>query len=273
MIKGMTGFGQAQFSNNKLRALIEIKSVNHRYLDVNYFLPIGFGSAENGMRQILQQTLHRGRVTVSMKIIKKEGVTVTLNKNVVKEHMRNIDRLKKEFNIQGALSLPDFIGLPGVIETRETDIDLAEQKPAVDKCFRAALKGLGRMRQSEGKSLAADISRQLKRMSMHVKTIKAKAKSILAEKKKCLTPEEFRSAQKNSDVNEEIARLTHYIDEIKPLLKSNVSVGKKIDFIAQEMQRETNTIGSKLQDTVVSNAVIAIKSKIEKIREQAQNVE
>ena len=101
----------------------------------------------------------------------------------------------------------------------------------------------------------------------------ANDKDLSAKKKKKLSEEEFRSIQRSSDVNEEIIRLLHYIDEITPLLRSNISVGKKIDFIAQEMQRETNTIGSKLQDKVVSNAVIALKSKIEKIREQAQNIE
>ena len=105
------------------------------------------------------------------------------------------------------------------------------------------------------------------------KKIQKKSKSILKDKKKKLNEEEFRSIQRSSDVNEEITRLLHYIIEISSLLKSKISVGKKIDFIAQEMQRETNTIGSKLQDKVVSNAVIALKSKIEKIREQAQNIE
>ena len=129
------------------------------------------------------------------------------------------------------------------------------------------------MRRSEGRSLAADVANQLKRMTLQTKKIQKKAKFILNEKKKKLTNEEFRSLQRSSDVNEEVTRLLHYIDEIKPLLKGKISVGKKIDFIAQEMQRETNTIGSKLQDKVVSNAVIALKSKIEKIREQAQNIE
>ena len=108
---------------------------------------------------------------------------------------------------------------------------------------------------------------------MQVKTIKLRAHIILKEKKTQLTIEEFNSFQKSSDINEELTRLSHYIEELRLLLKSNVSIGKKIDFVAQEMQRETNTIGSKLQDKIVSNAVIALKSKIEKIREQSQNIE
>ena len=273
MIKGMTGFGQAQLSVGKVKALIEVKSVNHRYLDINYFLPLGFGSVENKIRQVLQRDLHRGRVTVSMKITQKGEAEAVLNKDVVRMHLKNINKLKKEFGIKGALPLQDLVKLPGVLEARETFVDVAALRPALEKSLKKAVNGLIGMRKSEGRSLAADISDQLRRMSLQTKKIQNKAKSILKEKKKKLPEEEFRSVQRNSDVNEEITRLLHYIDEITPLLKSKVSVGKKIDFIAQEMQRETNTIGSKLQDKVVSNAVIALKSKIEKIREQAQNIE
>jgi uncharacterized protein (TIGR00255 family) len=273
MIKGMTGFGQARLSAGKVKALIEVKSVNHRYLDINYFLPVGFGSAENMVRQIIQQNMHRGRVTVSMKITQKEEVKAILNKDVVRMHLKNVNKLKKEFGIKGALPLQDLVQLPGVLEVREILIDPDALKPALEKSLKRALDDLISMRRSEGRSLAADISGQLKRMLLQVKKIQKKAKSILGEKKKKLNEEEFRSAQKSSDVNEEITRLLHYIDEIAPLLKSQAAVGKKIDFIAQEMQRETNTIGSKLQDKIVSNAVIALKSKIEKIREQAQNIE
>src|SRR3989338_1380253 len=273
MIKGMTGFGQAKFTSAHMKALIEIKSVNHRYLDVNYFLPAGFGSLENRMRQILQQSVHRGRVTVNMKVAKKEAVTVVLNHSVVRTHLRNINRLKRELCIQGDISIMDVINLPGVIETKESEVDLLQPRQALEKCFRTALLGVIKMRESEGRSLAADVSGQLNRMYMQINKIQKKTKLILDEKKSKLTAEEFRSFQKSSDVNEEISRLQHFIDETRPLLKSSVSVGKRIDFIAQEMQRETNTIGTKMQDQTVANAVIALKSKIEKIREQAQNIE
>ena len=121
--------------------------------------------------------------------------------------------------------------------------------------------------------MAVDVGDKTKRMLLQVKKIRARAAIILKQKKKKLTVEEFKSFQKNIDIEEEITRLSHYIYEVKQLLKSLVPIGKKMDFIAQEMQRETNTIGSKLQDSAVSNAVIALKSKIEKIREQSQNIE
>lgn len=273
MIKGMTGFGQAQLSAGKVRALIEVKSVNHRYLDINYFLPVGFGSVESKIRQIIQRNLNRGRVTVSMKITQKDEVEAVLNKDVVRMHLKNIKRLKKEFGFKGNLPLHDLVKLPGVFEAKEVLVSAEALNPALEKSLKRAVRGLMSMRRSEGRSLAADIADKLKRMSLQIKKIQKKAKSLLKEKRKKFSEEEFRSIQRSSDVNEEIIRLLHYIDEITPLLRSKISVGKKIDFIAQEMQRETNTIGSKLQDKVVSNAVIALKSKIEKIREQAQNIE
>ena len=129
------------------------------------------------------------------------------------------------------------------------------------------------MRQREGRSLIADMNKLLNLMLLQTKKIRMRSGIILKEKRKLLTDEEFSSFQKGADINEELSRLIHHIEEFRILLRSDIAVGKKLDFIAQEMQRETNTIGSKLQDKVVSNAVIALKSKVEKIREQSQNVE
>jgi len=139
--------------------------------------------------------------------------------------------------------------------------------------FQKVMKSLMTMRKSEGKSLEKDIAHVLKRMGVQVNNIESRTKTILRENKKVLSPEEFASFQKGCEINEEITRLKHYMEEYKLLLKAAVPVGKKMDFIAQEMQRETNTIGSKLQDQIVSNSVIALKSKIERLREQAQNIE
>ena len=163
--------------------------------------------------------------------------------------------------------------MPGAVETKESFLDPEQVWPALEKCLRRSLEGLNHMRSREGLSLAADVADKLKRMGEQIKHIKVRAKVVLKEKQKELSVEEFQSFQKGCDINEEMTRLAHYIDEVRRLLKSATSVGKKIDFIAQEMQRETNTIGSKLQDKTVIQAVVALKSKIEKIREQAQNIE
>jgi uncharacterized protein (TIGR00255 family) len=145
--------------------------------------------------------------------------------------------------------------------------------PVLEKSLQKALAGVVIMRRREGKSLSTDINDQLKRMLLRTSLIKSRTSALLKDSKRKMTSEEFSSYQKSNDINEEIARLAHYIDEAKMLLKHGEGSGKKLDFIAQEMQRETNTIGSKVQDKVVAAAVIAIKSKVEKIREQSNNVE
>ena len=273
MIKGMTGFGSSQVSSGSVKAIVEIKSLNHRYFDINYYLPLGFGSIERKINQLVKKYVQRGRVTVSIKITEKPSSTIVLHKDVVKKHMTYAKQLKNEFRLENDLALSDIIKLPGVIESKETFVNADKIWPSLQKSLTRSLTALEQMRKSEGRSLSKDVADKLKKMATHLRTIQARSKAILKDKKKKLTVEEFSSLQKSSDINEEISRLKHYIDEVKILLKATSPVGKKLDFIAQEMQRETNTIGSKVQDNVVSNAVISLKSKIEKIREQAQNIE
>ncbi len=269
----MTGFGSAQLSNKKVKAMVEIKTVNHRYIDINYYLPIGFASLENRIRQLIQKNIQRGRVTVSVKITQYPGQSISLNKEAVKTHLKYVNSLRREFKLKNDVTVSDIIQLPGVLITKETLVRPEELWTDLEKCLKKSVNGVVTMRKQEGKSLFVDVTGQLKRMLLQTNKIEKRLELILRGKKKEATDEEFKSFQKSTDINEEISRLNHYVDEMKKLLKDSGSVGKRMDFIAQEMQRETNTIGSKVQDKTVSNAVIALKSKIEKIREQAQNIE
>lgn len=273
MIKGMTGFGNATFTLKQIKGQLEIKSQNHRYFDIAFYLPSGFAAVEDKMRQLLEQDLRRGRVTLSLRITQKPSLNISFNKMVIKEYLRQSKALRQEFDLKNDLGLADLIKMPGVVETSEVLIEVGELWPAIEKGLIRSIKSVAMMRQREGKSMTADMRDVLRRMTAQIKMIKDRIKDILSEKKKFLTVDEFTSFQKSNDVNEEVSRLAHFVDEFKGLLTSNVSVGKKLDFVAQEMQRETNTIGSKVQDKIVSNAVIALKSKIEKLREQSQNVE
>ncbi len=274
MIIGMTGYGNVQFSYGQIKGILEIKSQNHRYFDFVCYLPVGFGGLESKIKQIVQKEINRGRLTVSVKITEKPAYNVQFNRNALKEYLKEAQKIQKEFSLDNSLSFSDLISLPGVVETKEAILDvdkiwLAGIQPGVKK----ALKSLVTMRKREGNSLEKDINHILKRMRLQIKTIESRTKTILREKKKILNADEFGSFQKGCEINEEITRLKHYVEENRLLLKSSVSIGKKMDFIAQEMQRETNTIGSKLQDQTVSSSVIALKSKIERLREQAQNIE
>ena len=273
MIKGMTGFGSGQLSIEKIKGTSEIKSLNHRYLDISFFLPLGFSSLESKIREIVQKHIERGKVTVSVKITHKPHDIPDFNKEAIKKYLKHVQALKKEFGFADQLTLSDLIKLPGVVESKEIQLSPEFLWPAIEKSIVRAVAELNDMRKREGRSLCVDVADKLRRMLLEIKKIQKRAQEILKEKKGKLTNEEFSSFQKSNDVNEELSRLVHYIEEFKLLLKTDLSVGKKLDFIAQEMQRETNTIGSKLQDKIVSNAVIALKSKIEKIREQSQNIE
>ncbi len=272
MIKGMTGFGQALFSKGKIKGAVEIKSVNHKYLDVTYYLPNGFGSIEGRIKNVLQKDVQRGRVTVSLKFLEKPETTINLHKETVRLYLAHMRSLQKEFKLQGSIGLGDVLHLPGVFESKDVIITPESIWPDVEKAFRRAVKALTDMRKKEGQSIVRDMTAQLKQMSASVVLIKARAKIILDEKKKNLNSEEVTSFQKSNDVNEEIERLSHYVVEVRGLLKKN-EAGKQVDFYAQEMHREINTIGSKIQDKIVSQHVVGIKSLIDKIREQAQNIE
>lgn len=273
MIKGMTGFGSAQFAWKNGKLVVEAKSLNHRYLDVVFYLPSGFASLENKIQQLAQKYIERGRVTISIKITQKPSQDIFLNKDAVKKYLRYTNDLAREFHLKNDLRLSDVVKLPGVVEAKESVLAPEAVWPVLEKNLRQAFQGLEDMRRREGRSLAADVSDKLKRMSAQIKKIKLRSKALLQAKGKEMTIDEFAAFQKGCDVNEEMSRLEHYIQEARALLSDGMSAGKKIDFIAQEMQRETNTIGSKLQDQIVMGAVVALKSKIEKVREQAQNIE
>ncbi|MBF0512231.1 MAG: YicC family protein [Candidatus Omnitrophica bacterium] len=273
MITGMTGFGASEITLGKVKGIVEVKSVNHRYLDVAFYLPVGFSSLEDKIQKIVASRIKRGRVTVSVKITERPHTNILLNQEVVKRYLNFAKELGKKHHIKNDITVADIMRLPGVVEAKEVFVEAAEIWPVLDKALRKAVGGLALMRQREGKALSADINGQLKRMLLQISRIKGRSSFLLKESKTKLTSDEFSSYQKSNDINEELSRLAHYIDEAKMLLKQDEGSGKKLDFIAQEMQRETNTIGSKVQDKDVAAAVIAIKSKVEKIREQSNNVE
>ncbi|HLF18910.1 MAG TPA: YicC/YloC family endoribonuclease [Candidatus Omnitrophota bacterium] len=273
MIKGMTGYGSAQLSTKEAKALIEIKSLNGRYLDIIYYLPAGYVSFEDKIRQHCEQYLERGRVSISLKVTQKKKEEVVLNKEAVQSYLRHAKELRKQFRIKNDLTVADIIKLPGVFEVRETTVNAERLWPGIERGLKKALGALDQMRRREGLSLQRDIKGQLQKMMKEIYVIQTRSRAVLKEMKQSMAAEEFQAYQRGSDTNEELSRLKHHMVEMKRLLNGTSSVGKRIDFIAQEMQRETNTIGAKLQDRIVSNAVIALKSGIEKIREQAQNIE
>ncbi len=273
MITGMTGFGASDIAVGNIKGVVEVKTVNHRYLDLAFYLPSGFASFEEKISKTVAKGLKRGRVTVAVRITDKPHMVINMNEDAVKRYRDFGKSLSRRFGIKDDLSVADIMRLPGVVEAKEVFVDAQTMWPAVEKGLARAVASVAAMRKREGKSLERDINTQLGLMLKSIAAIKARAAHLLKAQKQALGNEEFASYQKSNDINEEMARLAHHIQEARALLRQNEEAGKKLDFIAQEMQRETNTIGSKVQDKEISAAVIALKSKVEKIREQANNVE
>jgi len=273
MITGMTGFGAGEVTLGKIKGIVEVKTVNHRYLDLAFYLPVGFSSLEDKIQKIVAGQIKRGRITVSVKITDRPHTNIVLNQEAVKRYLDFAKALGQKHHIKNDITVADIMRLPGVVEAKEVFVQAGDLWPVLEKSLQKAVAGVVTMRRREGKALSADINDQLKRMLMQISHIKSRIGALLKDSKSKMTSDEFSSYQKSNDINEEISRLSHYIDEAKMLLRQVEGSGKKLDFIAQEMQRETNTIGSKVQDKEVAAAVIAIKSKVEKIREQSNNVE
>lgn len=273
MITGMTGFGAGEISVGKVKGIVEIKTVNHRYLDVAFYLPAGFSSLEDKIQKIIAGSMKRGRVTVSVKITEKPHTSISVNHEAVGRYLGFAKALGQKHRIKNDLTVADIMRLPGVVEAKEVFVHAQDLWPVLEKSLQKAVLGVVAMRRREGRALKADIDGQLQRMLKRISVIKNRTAALLKETKGKMSSDEYASYQKSNDINEELARLAHYIDEAKMLLRQAEGAGKKLDFIAQEMQRETNTIGSKVQDKEVAAAVIAIKSKVEKIREQSNNVE
>src|SRR3989338_603069 len=224
MIKGMTGFGSAFFAAGNLKGALEIKTVNHRYFDIVFYLPPGFAATEDKIKQVIGKKIERGRITVSVKITERPQVALVFNKNVVREYLKYAKVLQKEYNLPNDLALSDLMRLPGVVDAKESTLDSDHFWPVLEKSLHQALHSLMHMRKREGNSLRRDISGLLGRMLQQITIIRRRAEAVLREKKKALPNEEFMSYQKSNDINEEMARLAHYIDEVKLLLKSDTSV-------------------------------------------------
>ena len=237
MTIGMTGFGSCDINAAGIKGMVEIKTVNHRYLDVAFYLPSGFTAFEERINKLIAKNIKRGRVTVSIKITEKPGVAITLNDAAVKRYRDFGKSLAKRFGIKDDLTVADIMRLPGVVEAKEVFVDAAALWPGAEKGLTKAIVSVVGMRRREGKALEADIVGQLMRMNRRIGQIKSRSGALLRAKKQTLSNEEFAAYQKSNDINEEISRLGHHIEEARALLKHGGDVGKKLDFISQEMPR------------------------------------
>jgi uncharacterized protein (TIGR00255 family) len=292
MIRSMTGFGRAQvvFQNGKIVA--EIKTVNHKFLDISLKLADPVMPFEDKIKDILQKNVTRGKayLNISYDGTLAKDVKVQINDKVARTYYVALSEMKRKVGIKDEITLKDLISLPGVINYSITEKELSKLWPKVKEALEAAMKNLSKEREKEGKALYKDLAGRAKNIDKMVSVIKASTnvnieeyKKKFADKIKDLTSGreidmgrlemEVAIYAKNSDISEEITRLKNHLVNFKATIAESGEVGKKLDFIAQELHREINTIGSKASDFRIAKNVIEIKGEIEKIREQVKNLE
>jgi len=292
MVRSMTGFGRAGSSFRNGKITVEIKTVNHKFFDATLKLPNSMSAFEDGIKEILQKKIVRGKINLSLvydgKPLRNECLAV--NKDIAKYYYGELLKLKKYLGSSDEISTKDIMALPGVLAYGAGSENLAQIWPKTREAVEKALDRLVSDRAKEGKSLCADLTRRAKKIEKMLTLIKARShlnigeyRKRFADRVKDLTSGrqidigrlemEVAIFAKNSDISEEVTRLKNHLVNFNNTISSNGEVGKKIDFIAQELHREINTIGSKASDFKISRNGIEIKSEIEKIREQAKNLE
>lgn len=292
MIKSMTGFGRGELSCNGREYVVEIKTVNHRYLDVSIRLPRQFAFFEDFARKVVSKAISRGKVDINIQVnsFGNKEKCVSFDEELLKIYLDEANALEKSFNIKNDLTFSKVFELPEVIKIsgNENEEELLNEFGEV---LNVALDNLKKMRQEEGEHLAKDITKKCEVLSDIFENVENRGKDVVREYREKLSErikevlqdksvvDENRLAMEvavfadKSSIDEEIVRFKSHIKQLLKTLELEEPIGKKLDFIVQEMNREVNTIGSKANNLDITDSVIELKNEIEKIREQIQNIE
>lgn len=274
MIRGMTGFGTSSFTYKGKKYVVSIRSVNHKFLDFVINLPEGLVSFEAKIKKSLSQSLKRGRVTFQFTSLEPYSHEPALNRRLLDKYVALIQGVSRYLKIKQEIRLRDIIDLPEVIYfQKNTDYSNRQFLTLLDKATNDALKNLALLRKKEGSAISVDLRKRTRHIEQKLKFVKNRVNAIIAEQESKLSNDELKEFLKNYNIAEEIVRLDFHVKNFNKTLRQNGSVGKILDFITQEMQREINTLSAKLRDSQVSYSSVFIKDEIEKIREQLQNVE
>lgn len=292
MIRSMTGFGRGNIEQEGRSFTVEMKSVNHRYCDLNVKMPKSFMSLEDRMRKLIQQKVNRGKIDVFITQMnyEKQGAKVILDENLADSYVKCLNKIKEKYEIKENPSLSLIAKFPDVITLKQEEEDIEEIWTTLSKTLDEALNMLVDMREREGSKLNKNILLKCDYIKSSLDKIEEKSSLVVNEYKEKLTErlkdllqdyqiDENRIAMEvalfadKSCIDEEIVRLNSHIVQLKHTLDLNEPVGRKLDFIIQEMNREANTIASKSTNLDITQLVLNIKSEIEKIREQVQNIE
>ena len=292
MIRSMTGFGRGEASDEKYRISVEMKSVNHRYMELGIKMPKKFNVFESNIRSLLKKSIQRGKIDlfVSYEVFEDSIVDLKYNSGLAEGYMDIFNRMSEQFGIDNDIKVSALARFPEVITSTQSDEDEETLWKLLEEAIKSALDKFIEQRNVEGEALKYDLCGKLDSMLKNVEYIEERAPKIVEEYRNRLEErvtelladssiEESRIVTEvalYSDkicVDEEIVRLRTHIKGMRDTLTAGGFVGRKLDFIAQEMNREANTILSKANDMLVSDRAIELKTDIEKIREQVQNIE
>lgn len=294
MIKSMTGYGSAESTVNGRKYSVEVKSLNHRYLEISLRLPAVLSALEIEIRRRIGSSFTRGRIdaTIKFELEKKEneGIGYELNVPLLRNYHALLERLREELNLADNITLNMMAGFKDIFVFTEQRFDISviweELKSVLDRGISALMD----MRKREGEIVCQDLASRMELIARYVDDIASRAPQVIEEYQRRLRErikeiagdvmvDDVRLSQEivimaeRSDITEEIIRLKSHISQFYDLLKSDDAVGRNIDFLIQEMNREINTIGSKSGDAALSRKVIEIKSELARVREQVQNIE
>jgi len=292
MIKSMTGYGKGDAVSEQGSFLVEIRSVNHRYGEVSVRMPRAFLSQENEIKRLVSAQLKRGKIDVTVQWEEASGVDSIpqVNRELAQGFCETFRQLSGELGLPGEVPLALILAQKGVLRDSGTTIDEAELLPQLTQAVRSALTAIDGMRTREGEALASDLLARRRQVAEWVEQIRVRTPLMVTEYQQKLSTrleqllgdvelDPARLAQEvalladRCDITEELVRLNSHFAQFDEALGLKEPVGRKLDFLMQEMNREVNTIGSKANDAAIASLVIQVKAEMEKMREQVQNVE
>lgn len=292
MLKSMTGFGRSKYENEGREYLVEIKSVNNRYSDISIKLPRNISFLEEKVKTAISNSISRGKVDVFINFINnsEKGKKIQINTELAKQYINELKRLQTETEIIDNIGIMDICKMPEVLNLKIEDDDETLLWQELSECLNNAITSFLLMRENEGAKIKEDLEKRIECVKEKIEKISeistglveeyvVKLEKRVNELLKTSVVDETRLAQEiviysdKCSVEEELTRLRSHISQFLNLLNEAIPIGKKLDFLIQEMNRETNTIGSKANSLEITNLVVDIKTEIENIREQVQNIE
>lgn len=291
-VQSMTGFGRATRETAIGTVTVELRSTNHRYLEVDQRLPNGLAALQGRVTELVRGSLRRGRVELSaaVQLERLDQRRVSIDERLLQRYHDALQQIKGKFGLKGPVTLDQLLSMPQVLSVSDERIPAERLEGPILTTMQAALRELVRARQREGGKLVADIRRQLAAIEQHVRAVKRRLPKALEEQRRRLRQrlqellgqnpspstsqwEQAAAMVRDADVHEEVVRLESHVGYMRQSLRGGQLVGKRMDFIAQELMREANTMGAKVNDPQAAQHVVDIKGCIEKIREQVQNLE